>query len=115
MPDGLINLVVDDGQVKVVGVGLLQDLGLLLQPLERLILEQPDKERVLDTDQGRESEGDKSTHAGLQVRFLRPLHSVQLNYLRGELKNKSEIFGHQTRTVNPDCLRHEATSMVFLF
>lgn len=39
VPDSVIDLIVDDGLVKVVGVGLLQDLRLLLQPLQRLILE----------------------------------------------------------------------------
>lgn len=34
VPDGLVNLVVDDGLVEVVCVGLLQDLRLFLQPLE---------------------------------------------------------------------------------
>lgn len=38
VPDGLIDLVVDDGLVEVVGIGLLQDLRLLLQPLERFVL-----------------------------------------------------------------------------
>lgn len=33
VPDGLVNLVVDDGLVEVVGVGLLQDLRLFLEPL----------------------------------------------------------------------------------
>ncbi len=41
--DGLIDLVVDDGLVEVVGVGLLQDLRLLLQPLERLILQEEEE------------------------------------------------------------------------
>lgn len=41
--DGLIDLIVDDGLVKVVGVGLLQDLRLFLQPLERLILEEEEE------------------------------------------------------------------------
>lgn len=43
--DGLVDLVVDDGLVKVVCVGLLQDLRLLLQPLERLVLLGGDGER----------------------------------------------------------------------
>lgn len=34
VPDGLINLIVDDGLVEIVCVGLLQDLRLFLQPLE---------------------------------------------------------------------------------
>lgn len=38
VPDGLVDLIVDDGLVKVVSVRLLQDLGLLLQPLEGLVL-----------------------------------------------------------------------------
>lgn len=54
MPDGLIDLVVDDGLVEVVGVGLLQDLRLLLQPLEGLVLEQEEEQRVLGTDEGRD-------------------------------------------------------------
>lgn len=37
-PDGVINLIVDDGLVKVVSVGQLQHLRFLLQPLERVIL-----------------------------------------------------------------------------
>lgn len=41
--DGLIDLVVDDGLVEVVGVGLLQDLRLLLQPLERLVLQEEEE------------------------------------------------------------------------
>lgn len=41
--DGLVNLIVDDGHVEVVGVGLLQDLRLFLQPLERLILEEEER------------------------------------------------------------------------
>lgn len=36
--DGVVDLVVDDGLVEVMGVGLLEALGLLLQPLERVIL-----------------------------------------------------------------------------
>lgn len=36
--DGVVDLVVDDGLVKVVGVGPLQHLGFLLEPLERVIL-----------------------------------------------------------------------------
>lgn len=36
--DGVVNLIVDDGLVKVVSVGPLQHLGFLLQPLERVIL-----------------------------------------------------------------------------
>lgn len=43
MPDGLVNLIVDDGHVEAVGVGLLQDLRLFLQPLERLILEEEER------------------------------------------------------------------------
>lgn len=38
--DGVVDLVVDDGLVEAVGVGLLQDLRLLLQPLERLVLQE---------------------------------------------------------------------------
>lgn len=38
VPDGLVDLVVDNGLVKVVGVGLLQDLRLFLQPLQRFVL-----------------------------------------------------------------------------
>lgn len=62
MSDGLIDLIVDDGLVEVVGVGLLQDLRLLLQPLERLVLEEEEDEeqRVLDTDEG--SDGGESTY-----------------------------------------------------
>ncbi|TNN70239.1 hypothetical protein EYF80_019453 [Liparis tanakae] len=37
-PDGVVDLVVDDGLVEVVGVGPLQHLGFLLEPLERVIL-----------------------------------------------------------------------------
>jgi len=37
-PDGVVDLVVDDGLVKVVAVGPLQHLGFLLEPLERVIL-----------------------------------------------------------------------------
>ena len=44
VPDGFIDLVVDNGHIEVVGVGLLQDLRLLLQPLERLILEEEEEE-----------------------------------------------------------------------
>lgn len=36
--DGVINLIVDDGLVKVVSVGLLQHLRFLLEPLKRVIL-----------------------------------------------------------------------------
>lgn len=37
-PDGVVDLVVDDGLVKVVGVGPLQHLGFLLEPLKRVVL-----------------------------------------------------------------------------
>lgn len=63
MSDGLIDLIVDDGLVEVVGVGLLQDLRLLLQPLERLVLEEEEEDeeqRVLDADEG--SDGGESTY-----------------------------------------------------
>lgn len=43
VPDGLVDLVVDDGLVEVVGVGLLQDLRLLLEPLERVVLEEEEE------------------------------------------------------------------------
>lgn len=36
--DGVVNLIVDDGLVKVVSVGPLQQLRFFLEPLERLIL-----------------------------------------------------------------------------
>lgn len=36
--DGFVDLVVDDGLVEAVGVGVLQDLRLLLQPLQGLVL-----------------------------------------------------------------------------
>ena len=36
--DGVVDLVVDDGLVKVVGVGALQQLRLLLQPLQGVVL-----------------------------------------------------------------------------
>lgn len=45
-PDGLVDLVVDYGLVEVVGVGFLQDLRLLLQPLQRLVLQWEEKHRM---------------------------------------------------------------------
>lgn len=71
MPDGLINLVVDDGLVEVVGVGLLQDLRLLLQPLERLVLEQEEEQKVLGTDEGRDENTDMTEREILKLSLRR--------------------------------------------
>lgn len=42
--DGVVDLVVDDGLVEVVGVGPLQHLGFLLEPLEGVVLRETLKE-----------------------------------------------------------------------
>lgn len=77
VPDGLIDLVVDDGLVEVVGVGLLQDLGLLLQSLERLVLEEEEDHRVLE----RVMKGTYRTER--EVREARRAHGVAALFQTG--------------------------------
>lgn len=50
--DGLLDLIVDERHVEVMAVRLLQDLRLLLQPLQRLVLQEKRQTAALDTRAG---------------------------------------------------------------